>query len=382
MSKRNLDYHPDMRPSLDESPKGPLIKAVLALLGIAALLALLAFILLPALKKKPSFPQPTASPSVVPKSPAPTATPGLPGVAVNPVKTLALPEALFRLLPLDTQIWNGKLLFVTGEDVKLPDTLVQYDLATGVTTTLETPGRTKMSVRSPAGNDRYLAYFETDGAGGGSIRYIEADSGTDRWLCDVAYGLPKLLLSGNVLLFQTRTDESAVKLFAVDLDTGESAVAAIWTDAPHASSGVSLRDGRVTYAEAGDGEISVVVSLDIPTGERRVFLPGRYAHDPAEAGEGCAFLSDPHGPEAELLYMQSAGSAPVSIARGVVCFGCTTSCVAYQSGEGVYAYVPATGETYPLAAAGAALMAAGDGIILWREESGGEAPLIRYMETE
>ena len=105
--------------------------------------------------------------------------------------------------------------------------LLLYDTAARKQTYLRLP-LTYKSIRFPAMNDDWIVYLDAAANGGGQMTAYNRETGEARVLKVVHTGLPKPVIYGNTAFWIERTGQSRDKLFAVDLNTGESAGRPRW----------------------------------------------------------------------------------------------------------------------------------------------------------
>ena len=110
-----------------------------------------------------------------------------------------------------------------------------YDTAKGTHTFLALPLQYK-SIRFPAMNARWIVYLDAVANGGGGLMAYDRQTQEAKALKAVHTGLVRPVLYGDTAVWIERTGQSRDKLFAVDLNTGESATIAIFDGSPYALS--------------------------------------------------------------------------------------------------------------------------------------------------
>ncbi len=105
-------------------------------------------------------------------------------------------------------------------------------------------------------------------------------------------------------------------------------------------------------------------------------------HDPKSAGDRWAYLSGNHDTNSD-LYVSVGGEAAKRIARGVIDFDITPSCVVFSRDETVYAYVFSDDKTYVLSetSTNSQFVMAGDDYALWRDMTSPALPLWKYIKV-
>lgn len=377
--KRRFHGTPDWRKTnLDATSAGPIVKLALAALGLLAAVLLTVFVLVPYLTGwlKSGLRYPWSEPTPVPSA-APT--PVINALTVNRPEEIAYPGVI-----VDPTVWNGTLLFATGEDGARCDQLVAYNLSDGAYARIETISQYEC-LRMPVQNDQYLLYLDGNTAGGGSIRVIDRSTGRDSVLTEYAFGVPKLFLEANYLTFTERASETRFRLNVTDLATKESATVAVFEYSEYAASAPSLASGQILYADAdpADASKSVIRSLHIATDGRWAYDAGTYVHDPKSNGDSWVWMSGNHSVDSD-LYLATHGGRPACIARGVADFGLTGQVVVFCRDESIYAYRIDEDKTYVLSDTGAhaQLLYTGGGYAVWRDVTDPEQPVYRAMKVE
>ncbi len=368
---------------LNETRCWPVVRAALALLGCAALVLLIVFVLIPAYRNRPDSDAAARAPAA-----RQTARPADAGhdfsrsaaeslqSAVPQTVLLAAAEGVEALA--DPFVFGNEILFAAGPDTAHLTRLLRVDPATGAATELAV-AREHDAVRNPCEDEAYAVYLDAKADGGGTVRALNKQTGESNAVCAVASGVPKLYLESPYLAFSERVSADAARLCVWNLSTGKNVALAVFTDPAYASSAPFIEGGKVYFADADDGGLSVVRTVRLSDGAISGYAPGTYVHNPQASGEMAAWLTGNRGGDSD-LYLAGDGDA-VRIARGVVDFAIAPGCLVYSRDETVFACTIEDGRTYVLSAAGssAQLAAAGEGLILWRDLTDAGRPLWKYV---
>ena len=383
MSK-HLKYSPSRRRwNLDATSFGPALKLVVALVLLAAFALLTIFVFVPALTQRLQSGGSLFGATPAAEAAAETAPPVNP-MLTNQVKTVqygagyGLPTAV-----VDPSVYEGEILFATGSSENACDRLVRLNPETGdfVNIAIE---RLNDTIRYPVENESVILYADCKTAGGGSIVKFDKATGKSAVLSAFALEAPRLAFEAPYAVWTERTDETTAKLVVCDITSGELLTLAVFTDSPYAESDPSIKSGQVIYADADAGNAgdSLIRTVLLADNSRWDFSAGSFVHDPKSAGDRWAYLSGNHDGESD-LYVSVGGNAPVRIARGVIDFDITPTCVVFSRDETVYAYAFADNKTYVLSETGTNsqfVMAGGD-YALWRDMTDPDQPLWKYIKV-
>lgn len=383
-SSKHLKYSPSRRRwNLDATSYGPAMKLIITLLVLLAFVLLAAFVFVPFVAGRLESGAPLFGATPAAEAAEQTAPPVNP-ILTNQVETVqfgagyGLPTAV-----VDPSVWQGEILFATGASGDACDRLVRLDPGTGAFTNIEIT-RINDTLRYPVENADRILYADCKSGGGGSIVQFDKATGKTAVLSEFALEAPKLALEAPYAVWTERTDAATAKLIVCDVTSGELLTLAVFTNSSYAESAPSICSGQVIYADAdtanpGNSLIRTVLLTD---NSRWDFSAGSYVHDPKSAGDRWAYLTGNHDGESD-LYVSVGGSAPSLVARGVVDFGITPSCVVFSRDETVYAYVFSDNKTYVLSETGTNsqfVMAGGD-YALWRDMSDPDQPLWKYIKV-
>lgn len=381
---KHLKYSPSHRRwNLDATSFGPALKLVVALLLLAAFALLTIFVLVPMITQRlqdgDSFFGETPAVETAEET-APPINPML----INQVKTVqygagyGLPTAV-----VDPSVFAGEILFATGAAENACDRLVRLNPETGAFVNIEIE-RINDTIRYPVENASAILYADCKTGGGGGIVLLDKATGETSVLSEFALEAPKLALEAPYAVWTERTDASTAKLMVCDISTGELLTLAVFSNSPYAGSDPSIRSGQVIYADADAGSetSSLIRTVLLADNSRWDFSAGSYVHDPKSAGDRWAYLSGNHDGDSD-LFVSVGGGAPSRIARGVIDFDITPTCVVFSRDETVYAYAFADNRTYVLSETGTNsqfVMAGGD-YALWRDMSDPDQPLWKYIKV-
>ena len=383
MSK-HLKYSPSRRRwNLDATSFGPTLKLVVALLLLAAFALLTIFVIVPFVSARLSSGDPLFGATPAAETAKETAPPINP-MLLNQVKTVqygagyGLPTAV-----VDPSVYEGEILFATGASENACDRLVRLNPETGAFANVELK-RLNDTVRYPVENADVILYADCKTGGGGSIVKLDKATGKTLILSEFALEAPKLALEAPYAVWTERTDAATAKLVVCDLTNGELLTLAVFTNSPYNESEPSIRSGQVIYADAdaSNSQNSLIRTVLLTDNSRWDYTASSFVHDPKSAGDRWAYLSGNHDGSSD-LYVSVNGGAPSRIARGVIDFDITPTCVVFSRDETVYAYAFADKKTYVLSETGTNsqfVMAEGD-YALWRDMTDPAQPLWKYIKV-
>jgi len=383
-SSKHLKYSPSKRRwNLDATSYGPALKLVLALVLLAAFVLLTIYVIVPYIMERIEN-----GGSLLSEEPAETAAQET-AAPVNPILTNTVGTVQFGEgygLPtavVDPSVYEDEILFATGASEDACDRLVRLNPETGAFENIEVTMEND-TLRYPVENDGTLIYIDAKTSGGGSIRMLDKATGNTRVLAEFALEAPKLAFEAPYLVWTERTDETTAKLMVFDIESGESITLAVFADSSYADSDPSIKSGQVIYADADDqneGQ-SIIRTVLLSDNSRWDFSAGTYVHDPKSAGDRWAYLTGNHDGDSD-LYVSVGGGSPQRIARGVIDFDITPTCVVYSRDETVYAYVFSDNKTYVLSetSTNSQFVMAGGDYALWRDMTDPDSPLWKYIKV-
>ena len=326
--------------------------------------------------KEVATPSPTPEPT-----PEPTRDPypdhALYGADLKSLQTeIVIPEFQYAT---DVSVTGGTILAAVGNYT--PDGTAAfvraylYDVKAGTHTFLALPLEYK-SIRFPAMNDRWIVYLDSAANGGGRMTAYDRTTGTAKALKTVHTGLPQPLLWENTAVWLERTGQSRDKLFAVDLETGESVTLAIYDNSPYALSKPYLFGSTLLYV-APDGKL---MKLDLSDGRSEaVPVEAGYVHDPQMNADGIAYLDSDHAPTGRVLF--DNGTETVTVATGAVDFHMGDGFIAYSRYDKNYVYFYGDGTTFCTTRSDetAMLLAAGGDVIVWMDVTWRDKDIMEFM---
>ncbi len=279
----------------------------------------------------------------------------------------------------DVGISDGKMIAVVGDYTQDGTAafvrMLLYDIKTNTHTYLPLPIEYR-SIRFPAMNDRWIVYFDAAANGGGRMAAYNRATGAARALKTVHTGLPKPVISGDTAFWIERTGATRDKLFAVDLNTGESATLAIYDASPYALSRPFAFENTLLYVSP-EGEL---ISLDLSTGKSEAIPVGAdYVHDPQRNADGIAFLDSDHAKDGHILWYE--GEKTVEVVTGAVDFSLGSGFIAYSRFDKNYVYFYADGTTFCTTRSDetAMLLAAGGDAIVWMDVTWRDKDIMEIM---
>jgi hypothetical protein len=381
---KNLKYSPRRKLNLDATSFGPVLKLVVALFLLVVFVLLVVFGLVPFLKAKlqsgaPLFGGNTPS-AVTAKV---TAAPVNP-ILTNEVKTVQYGEGYgLPTAVVDPSVFDSEILFATGSSESACDRLVRLNPETGAYVNIDIP-LLNDTIRYPLENETMILYADCKTAGGGSIVRLDKATGDTTVLSEFAMEAPRLALEAPYAVWTERTDETTAKLMVCDVTSGELLTLAVFTNSPYAESDPSIKSGQVIYADADSANAgsSLIRTVLLADNSRWDFSAGSFVHDPKSAGDRWAYLSGNHDGNSD-LYVSIGGAAATRVAKGVIDFDITPTCVVFSRDETVYAYVFSDNKTYVLNETGtnAQFVMAGGDYALWRDMTDASVPLWKYIKV-
>ena len=279
----------------------------------------------------------------------------------------------------DVSVSDGKMIAVVGNYTQDGTAafvrMLFYDIKTNTHTYLPLPLEYK-SIRFPAVNDRWIVYLDAAANGGGRMAAYNRATGEVRALKTVHTGLPKPVISGDTAFWIERTGATRDKLFAVDLNTGESATLAIFDASPYALSRPFAFENTLLYVSP-DGAL---LKLDLSTGRSEaVPVDAAYVHDPQMNADGIAFLDSDHAKDGHILWYD--GEKTVEVVTGAVDFSLGSGFIAYSRFDKNYVYFYADGTTFCTTRSDetAMLLAAGGDAIVWMDVTWRDKDIMEIM---
>lgn len=246
MKYRRFRQKPYRPQSLDATRIGPWLRLLAALL-LAAALVLGVILALPALQRlrASGLRQPSGEPTPqAVLAPVPTTAPH--PILSNEPQRISLPETYGLPYLADPSAAEGRLLFTAGSDGTRYERLFLLSPETGTAEPVEgAPEHDTFC--TPVANDRYLAVFDAQLTGGGTLRVLDLKSGQWTRAAEVAAGFVKPQLDGNWLIWAEQAEDSKSRLFVYDLASQRRSTLAVWEGAPPS---LCVTDGRVVFAEA------------------------------------------------------------------------------------------------------------------------------------
>ena len=252
--------------------------------------------------------------------------------------------------------------------------LLLYDTAKKQQTYLRLPLTCK-SIRFPAMNDAWIVYLDAAANGGGQMTAYNLETQETRVLKVVHTGLPKPIIYGDTAFWIERTGQSRDKLFAVDLNTGESATLVIFDGGPYALSKPFMFGSTLLYV-APDGAL---MTLDVETGKSETVPVSGYVHDPQMNADGIAFLDSDHAEDGHILWYD--GKTTVEVVQGAVDFVLGNGFIAYSRFDRNYVYYYGDGTTFCTTRSDetAMLLGGGEDVIAWMDVTWREKDIMEFM---
>lgn len=253
--------------------------------------------------------------------------------------------------------------------------LLLYDLKTNKRSLLPLPLEYK-SIRFPAMNQRWIVYFDSAANGGGRMVVYDRETAEARALKTVHTGLPKPVLYKDTAFWIERTGQSRDKLFAVDLNTGESATLVMFDSSPYALSKPFAFGSTLLYVSP-NGKLT---ALDLLTGSSEdVPVDADYVHDPQMNADGIAFLDSDHAKTGRLLWYD--GKKTVEVVTGTVDFALGNGFIAYSRFDKNYVYYYRDGTTFCTTRSDetAMLLGGGGNVIVWMDVTWRDKDIMEIM---
>jgi outer membrane protein assembly factor BamB len=324
---------------------------------------------------------PTPVPTEAPPTPVPTPDP-YPNHALYSADLLSLqteiviPEYQYAT---DVTVSNGTICAAVGNYTQDGTAafvrLMLYTLRTNRYTLLPLPLEYK-SIRFPAVSPRWVVYLDSAANGGGRMMAYDLNRKEARILKVVHTGLPKPVLYQNTAFWIERTGETRDKLFAVDLETGESATLAIYDSSPYGLSRPFVYQNTLLYV-APDGKLT---KMNIDTGKTETVPVGAdYIHDPQMNADGIAFLDSDHRKDGRLLWYD--GTETVEVISGAVDFALGNGFIAYSRYDKNYVYYYADRTTFCTTRKDetAMLLGGGEDVIVWMDVHLRDKDIMEFM---
>lgn len=380
---KNLKYSPRRRLNLDATSFGPVLKLIVALALLAVFVLLIVFVAVPLVSAKINSGTPLFGSTPTIETAKATAKPVNP-ILTNEVATVQYGEGYgLPTAVVDPSVSGGEMLFATGASETACDRLVRLDPVLGAFVNIEIP-LLNDTIRYPVENADVILYADCKTTGGGSIVRLDKATGETAVLSEFALEAPKLSFEAPYAVWTEHTGEASAKLIVCDIISGELVTLAVFANSPYAESEPSIKSGQVIYADADETSPgnSLIRTVLLSDNSRWDFSAGSYVHDPKSAGDRWAYLSGNHDGSSD-LYVTVGGAAATRVARGVIDFDITPTCVVFSRDETVYAYVFSDNKTYVVSETGTNsqfVMAGGD-YALWRDMTNPDLPLWKYIKV-
>jgi len=321
-------------------------------------------------------------------TPEPTASP-LPAGADRPLFATDLKQAQTEWVVPDRQYLTdvsvaGDTLVAAAGDYYAPDGTAAFtrvllrDLPSGRNSLLTVP-QLYQNIRFPRLLGNTLVYLDVRGLGGGRLMACHTKTGAAKTLKTIHMGVPYLAAEGTTVCWIERTGTSRFKLFACDVTSGESVTLAMGDSPRFGASRPHLQGGLLVWA-GSSGSLNILRLKEGAAEELR--LPVE-VHDPQTNGREIAFLSAPHGPDAD-LYLLAGDNSVLCIATDVADFAMGTNFIAYNTREKNYVYFFEDGSTFCITRGTdrSLLLAAGGNVVVWQNVSWRDKDIVEYMEVE
>ena len=324
-------------------------------------------------------------PTPVPVTPVPTPEPTPDPREVHPFGSADLRTASTEIVvpeyqyTTDVSVYGDTILAAVGNYT--PDgtaafvRLLLYHTNTKTQKLLALPLVYK-SIRFPTMNGRWIVYFDAAANGGGRVVAYRQDTKEARELKTVHTGVIRPVVYQNTAFWIERTGQSRDKLFAVDLETGESATLAVYDGSPYALSKPYIYGSTLLYV-APDGALT---ALNLETGaSETIAVDAAYVHDPQMNADGIAFLDSDHAKDGRLLWYD--GAETIEVIGGPVDFALGDGFIAYSRYDKNYVFY--YGDRATLSATRddetAMLLAAGGRTIVWLDVTWRDKDILEYM---
>ena len=320
----------------------------------------------------------------VPVTPAPTPVPTRDPYPDHTLYTADLKSVQTEIIipeyqyATDLTVVNGTICAAVGNYT--PDgtaafvRLLLYDTDAKTQKLLPLP-LTYKSIRFPAVNDRWVVYLDAAANGGGQMTAYDRESGETRVLKVVHTGLPKPVLYENTAFWIERTGQNRDKLFAVDLETGESATLVIYDSSVYALSRPFIYGSTLLYV-APDGTLT---ALDLASGKTDTVPVSGYVHDPQMNADGIAFLDSDHAEDGHILWYD--GQNTIEVVTGAVDFALGDGFIAYSRFDKNYVYYYGDGTTFCTTRSDetAMLLGGGENVIVWMDVTWRDKDIMEFM---
>lgn len=257
----------------------PYFQIFVGLLILAAVIGFLYYVVYPLSCNLAKGISPFASPTPVGSTPIPSPTPSpTPDPAQDhPLyrsdltdiqKEIVIPEYQYLADPF---IYDGKIFFSVGNYTQDGTSslirLCTYDPSTDSHSFLSLPVKYK-SIRFPCINDKWITYLDAASSGGGRIVAYDRMSGQEKTLKIVHFGMPQPFLMNNIVIWMERTGQNRDKLFACDIETGESVTLEIFEGSEYGMSTPCVYEDTVYYVSP-EGKLT---AWNLPLNEKKSLI--------------------------------------------------------------------------------------------------------------
>lgn len=364
----------------------PYFQIFVGLLILAAVIGFLYYVVYPLSFNLAKGISPFASPTPVGSTPIPSPTPSpTPDPAQDhPLyrsdltdiqKEIVIPEYQYLADPF---IYDGKIFFSVGNYTQDGTSslirLCTYDPSTDSHSFLSLPVKYK-SIRFPCINDKWITYLDAASSGGGRIVAYDRMSGQEKTLKIVHFGMPQPFLMNNIVIWMERTGQNRDKLFACDIETGESVTLEIFEGSEYGMSTPCVYEDTVYYVSP-EGKLT---AWNLPLNEKKIINTDTYVHDPKCNGKLIAYLSGNHGEDCILYMIKDEKIIPV--AEGVHSYYLGQNFISYNRYDKNYVYFPVDGTTFCTTRnlETSMLLGAGENILIWMDVTWRDKDICEYM---
>ncbi len=327
----------------------PFLKLGGLIAGAAAILAVLViFVIVPVFSSEPSPSEEVSA------SPTPKPTPVISGSIAERAEELAsIPQKSIN----DPYVWNGKVVFTTGERSDNINSIAIYDIASKETATVQGITKEHDNLFEPAMNDKYIVYLDCKDENGGAVCGYDIEKGQSFVMRTYITGKPRVTLAGKYALWLQRTAGANIdKLYLYDLETKESTTIDVFSGAAFLISSAYLSEDYIVFVQpegqemvlntgsssASDkAQIAVMPITEHGDTQRAAFSLGTYVYMPMINGNDIVYLTGSGDEKSSLMYLRfenGAFSQPVEITKNVLNYFVGDGYVAYTQDDKINIY--------------------------------------------
>lgn len=318
----------------------------------------------------------------------------------RPALTESINEYLFRRRYINQPIINDNEILITeGEDgtgnPKLTNAMIFDRSNKNGAQTISEIKNENGNFLFPQFNENWIVLVDAKEQGGGYIGAFNRKTKKYSKIKEYKGLAPKISLKDNKLVWfeQLYTDRSSVYIF--DLSKDDLLSLELQNGLPFVYGGADLDGDTVVWAglDSKDSSLEEMIvnnrgaihSMNLSTGEKKIYEPGMYVYSPRVHGNTVAWI-DTDGKVTSTLYISVDGGAPKKISSDVSGFDVGDGYVSYCQDGKMMAYFVDGNVSLEISKPGQKCFYIGDndGFTLWYDvtQDAYQRDVVKYIELE